>query len=177
MNTSIINQLTRTYMTAFLDWVSRCSPSSTCRSCWGSWRGSQDPDGHLRTKTLTGWFFHKPKRTLWFFRFFQVVSTFSTKYILFREGFKKKMSNLGFWLKLGGGGVWGGFKSPTGVATFDQGTVVQGDHGPRGQMSKGQLSKEILVQGDFCPMKLFPVISLLQLFFSFSIGYHDIDWL
>ena len=26
---------------------------------------------------------------------------------------KKKMSNLGFWLKLGGGGVRGGFKSPT----------------------------------------------------------------
>ena len=32
-----------------------------------------------------------------------------------------------------------------GVATFVQGTAVQGDHGPRGQMSKGQLSKEILV--------------------------------
>ena len=52
-----------------------------------------------------------------------------------------------------------------GVATFVQGTVVQVDHGPRGQMSKGQLSKEILVQGDFCPRKLLPVISLLTLFF------------
>ena len=52
-----------------------------------------------------------------------------------------------------------------GVATFVQGTVVQGDLGPRGQMSKGQLSKEILVRGDFCPRKLLPVISLLKLFF------------
>ena len=26
----------------------------------------------------------------------------------------KKKSNLGFWLKLGGGGVWGEFMSPTG---------------------------------------------------------------
>ena len=62
-----------------------------------------------------------------------------------------------------------------GVATFVQGTVVQGDLGPRGQMSKGQLSKEILVQGDFCPRKLLPVISLLTLFFLFSIGCYDID--
>ena len=52
-----------------------------------------------------------------------------------------------------------------GVATFVQGTFAQGDLGPRGQMSKGQLSKEILVQGDFCPRKLLPVISLLKLFF------------
>ena len=52
-----------------------------------------------------------------------------------------------------------------GVDTFVQGTVVQGDYGPRGQMSKGQLSKEIYVRGDFCPRKLLPVISLLKLFF------------
>ena len=52
-----------------------------------------------------------------------------------------------------------------GVATFVQGTDVQGDHGPRGQMSKGQLSKEISVRGDFCPRKLLPLISLLKLFF------------
>ena len=33
---------------------------------------------------------------------------------LIREGFKKQiMWNLGFLLKLGGGGVWGGFMSPT----------------------------------------------------------------
>ena len=32
-----------------------------------------------------------------------------------------------------------------GVATFVKGTIVQGDHGPRGQVSKGQLSKKILV--------------------------------
>ena len=51
------------------------------------------------------------------------------------------------------------------VATFVQGTVVQGDLGPRGQMSKGQLAKEILVRGDFCPRKLLPAISLLKLFF------------
>ena len=51
-------------------------------------------------------------------------------------------------------------KEGNGVATFVQGTVVQGDHGPRGQMSK-----EILVRGDFCPRKLLPVISLLKLFF------------
>ena len=38
-----------------------------------------------------------------------------------------------------------------GVATFFQGTVVQGDLGPRGKMSKGPLPKEILVQGDFSP--------------------------
>ena len=62
----------------------------------------------------------------------------------------------------------------SGVTTFVQGTIVQGDMGPRGQMSKGQLSKEFLVQGDFCPSKLFPVLSLL-IFFSFSIGYYDID--
>ena len=62
-----------------------------------------------------------------------------------------------------------------GVATFVQGTVVQGDLGPRGQMSKGQLSKENLVRGDFCPRKGLPVISLLKLFFLFSIVYYDID--
>ena len=64
-----------------------------------------------------------------------------------------------------------------GVATFVQGTFVQGDHGPRGQMSKGQFSKEILVRGDFCPRKLLPVISLLKVLFLFSIGYNNIDWL
>ena len=38
---------------------------------------------------------------------------------LLREGFKKKkMSNLGFWLILGGGGVWGGSKSPTCYQVF-----------------------------------------------------------
>ena len=52
-----------------------------------------------------------------------------------------------------------------GVATFVQGTVVQGDLGTKGQMSKEQLSKKILVRGDFCPRKLLPVISLLKLFF------------
>ena len=51
------------------------------------------------------------------------------------------------------------------VATFVQGTVVQGDLGSRGQMSKGQLSKEILVQGDFYPRKLLPVRKLLKLIF------------
>ena len=56
--------------------------------------------------------------------------------------------------------------SSSGVATFVQGTVVQGDLCPRGQMSKRQFSKEILVRGDFCPRKLLPVISLLKLFFS-----------
>ena len=36
-----------------------------------------------------------------------------------REGFKKKkMWNLGFWLKLGGGGVWGGSMSPTCYQVF-----------------------------------------------------------
>ena len=34
---------------------------------------------------------------------------------------------------------------------------------PMGQMSKGHLSKETLVQGDFCPRMLLPVISLLKL--------------
>ena len=59
-----------------------------------------------------------------------------------------------------------------GVATFVQGTVVLGDLGPRGQMSKGQLSKEILVRGDFCPRKLLPVIlACSNYFFLFSIGY------
>ena len=58
-----------------------------------------------------------------------------------------------------------------GVATFVKETVVQGDLGPRGQMSKGQSSKENLVKGDFCPRKLLPVISLLK----FSIGYYNID--
>ena len=66
-------------------------------------------------------------------------------------------------------------RSNLGVATFVQGTVVQEDLGLRGQMSKGQMSKEILVQGDFCPRKLLPVICLLKLFFLFSIGYYDID--
>ena len=56
-------------------------------------------------------------------------------------------------------------RAKSGVATFVQGTVVQGDLGPRGQMSKGQLAKEILVRGDFCPRKLLPAISLLKLFF------------
>ena len=54
-------------------------------------------------------------------------------------------------------------KPQGGVATFVQGTVVLGDLGSSGQMSKGQLSKKILVQGDFCPRKLLPVISLLKL--------------
>ena len=62
-----------------------------------------------------------------------------------------------------------------GVATFVQETVVQGDNGPRGQMYKGQLSKEILVRGDVCPRKFLPLISLLKLFFLFSIGYYNID--
>ena len=64
------------------------------------------------------------------------------------------------------------YKKPQGgVATFVQGTVVLGDLGSSGQMSKGQLSKKILVQGDFWPRKLLPVISLLKLFLIFSIGY------
>ena len=57
------------------------------------------------------------------------------------------------------------WKDRIGVATFVQGTLVQGDIGPRGQMSKGQLSKGILVRGDFFPRKLLPVITLLKLFF------------
>ena len=43
-----------------------------------------------------------------------------------------------------------------GVATY-----VQGDLGPRGQISKGQSYKEILVRGDFCPRKLLPVLYFL----------------
>ena len=62
-----------------------------------------------------------------------------------------------------------------GVATFVQGTVIQGDHGPRGQMFKGQLSKATLVQGNFFPRKLLPVTSLLKLFFLFSIEYYDLN--
>ena len=57
-----------------------------------------------------------------------------------------------------------------GVDTFIQGTVVQGDFCPRGQMSK-----EALVQGDFCLRKLLPLISLLKLFFPFSIGCDNIN--
>ena len=56
--------------------------------------------------------------------------------------------------------MWVEIFDKQGVATFAQGTVVQGDLGPRGQMSK-----EILVQGDFCPRKLLPVTSLLKSFF------------
>ena len=62
-----------------------------------------------------------------------------------------------------------------GVATFVPGTVILGDQGPRGQMSKGKLSKEILLRGDFCPRKLLPVISLLKSFFLSSIEYYDIN--
>ena len=38
-----------------------------------------------------------------------------------------------------------------GVATIVQGTIVQGTSCPRRLLSKGQLSKQTLVQGDFCP--------------------------
>ena len=66
-------------------------------------------------------------------------------------------------------------KTSGGVATFVQGTVLLGDLGSSGQMSKGQLSKKILVQGNFCPRKVLPMISLLKLFFLYFIGYNDID--
>ena len=46
-----------------------------------------------------------------------------------------------------------------GVATFVQGTVVQGDFGPRRLLSK----------------KAFTSDKLAQIIFLFSIGYYDID--
>ena len=36
------------------------------------------------------------------------------------------------------------------VATIVQGAIVQGNSCPRRQLSKGQLSKDTFVQGDFC---------------------------
>ena len=41
-----------------------------------------------------------------------------------------------------------------GVATFVQATVVQGDLGPRGQMSKGTNVQGTVVQGYFGPRRL-----------------------
>ena len=51
-----------------------------------------------------------------------------------------------------------------GVATF-----VRGDHGPRGQMSKGQLSKEILVRGDFLSKEAFTSDKLAQIISFYSL--------
>ena len=50
-------------------------------------------------------------------------------------------------------------KIKTGVETIVQGAIVQGDSCPRRQLSKGQLSeellsKEIFVQVDSCPRRL-----------------------
>ena len=45
-------------------------------------------------------------------------------------------------------------KSEKGVDTFVPGTVVQGDLYLMSWLSKGQFTKETLVQGDMCPKKL-----------------------
>ena len=56
-----------------------------------------------------------------------------------------------------------------GAAIIVQGTVIQGDLCPRGQIFKGPVAKETFVQGSF------PIGKLARINFSlFSIGYYYI---
>ena len=53
--------------------------------------------------------------------------------------------------------------------TFVQGTVVQGHFSPRDISPRRHLSKETLVQGDFCPRYKFETLIAVHIFFSRSI--------
>ena len=62
-------------------------------------------------------------------------------------------------------------KTMDGVATFVQGTIVQGDSCPRDFCPMTQLSKQTIVQGDFCPRSKFDIVKAAHIIFFHCIKH------
>ena len=66
------------------------------------------------------------------------------------------------------------FTCKIGVATIVQGTIVQGNSSPRDISPMTQLSKQTIVQGDFCPRSTFDVVKAAHIIFCSL--YNTLVW-